>query len=71
MSISEVPIWSNASRIFAFFEFRMARLLSTGQVLICMMSLCSPPQIGYAMGSDAICVSVFRWSGEGLVSTRC
>ena len=65
MSICEVPIWSNASRIFAFFEFRMARMLSTGQVLICMMSLC------YAMGSDAICVSVFRWSGEGLVSTRC
>ena len=43
-------------------------MLSTGQVLVCMMSLCSPPQIGYAMGSDAICVSVFRRSGEGLVS---
>ena len=44
-------------------------MLSKVQVLDCTMLLCSPSQIGYVFGSDAICVSVFRWScGEGLVS---
>ena len=69
MSVSEIPIRLSASRMFAFFELRMAMMLSKAQVLDCVLSLCSPLQIGYVMGSDAICVSVFRWSGgEGLVS---
>ena len=69
MSVSEIPIRLSASRMFAFFDLMMAMILSKKQVFEYMMSLCSPPQIGYVMGSDAIFVSVFRWlGGEGLVS---
>ena len=45
MSVSEIPIRLSESRMFAFFELRMAMMLSKEKVLDCVMSLCTPPRL--------------------------